>query len=681
MDEVQVGGGSISNDEGVAGRTSFAWIRPRACVRCGQSKVKCIWPSAPGVEPCKRCAKAGYRCISPTTGLRGKRDSSMRLARLEEKVDGLVSVLSANQNAYGSPHSGPPSPLINPDHAPPASTSHAEPPKSHGNRTRLGSQISSASQEQPSQLAGGTLHGRDPFPEQVEVIPSFRMTIEDAQIAINCYREHYIPQFPFVATPSPISVHALQQDKPFLFKVIIWVAAPLSSETQRNMDEWFRRYIADEMVVKRERRLELLQGLLLLISWGNNNFNLRCRVSDFIYLAMTLVEDLGLAKTPQFMNRGPYSLVSEASAATVVGGPSPKQTRSLDEIRACLGCFYVCGVISDLFRRSFPLPFTSYLGRCCDMLQTAREFNSDHFLVILVRMQRLISQSASVFSILELDDGAPRLFNESVHMAISTVRKELDVLVGYEPQRHEENLVLSVLYHSACVRLYESAIYMQASHVASNVASGANNYRTEALSNCLSSIKGAFVAYIALPLQVLRIAPFCISTHFSFIIGTASRLLFLEDPDWDVSVAQRALNFADICQQTAWRFDEANKTHAAPQAAAGLQGRERWRQQRTELNNSSGSKKAAEEGATRMTLYRDKMLWLRSWYLAKAQAAGDDENGRNSNRNDGEEVVQGDLGLTSTSMRVDSDCLAEASFWPALMNDNWSWDELGGDFV
>lgn len=54
---------------------------------------------------------------------------------------------------------------------------------------------------------------------------------------------------------------------PFLFRTIVSVAAPQAPNTQSDFKEWFRRYIAEHLVVNSERRLEILQALLVHMAW------------------------------------------------------------------------------------------------------------------------------------------------------------------------------------------------------------------------------------------------------------------------------------------------------------------------------------------------------------------------------------------------------------------------------
>lgn len=55
--------------------------------------------------------------------------------------------------------------------------------------------------------------------------------------------------------------------KPFLFRVIMLAAAPLPIPRVTKMKRNVLAYLGQHMLVEEERQLDLLQGLLICISW------------------------------------------------------------------------------------------------------------------------------------------------------------------------------------------------------------------------------------------------------------------------------------------------------------------------------------------------------------------------------------------------------------------------------
>lgn len=104
--------------------------------------------------------------------------------------------------------------------------------------------------------------------------------------------------------------------------------------------------------------------------------------------------------------------------------------------------------LSGFFRRHNPLTYSSYLAKCCDEIEQAREYDSDSFLVALVKIQQLLGRAADLVPY--SDDEAARSVNYApIHMAITAIRKELDVLVRQQPPEVECNCKLS-LFAAPC---------------------------------------------------------------------------------------------------------------------------------------------------------------------------------------------------------------------------------------
>lgn len=185
-----------------------------------------------------------------------------RVGQLEEKIDGIMSLLNASQQIQQSSQTPPGSErgngiqsLLNPL----VETTHAEtelqvlprilPPPSLGTE-------STASQYQNT-----------PPADYVDIIPGFRMTVDEAERALNLYRSVYFPSFPFVPVPTMMSAYNLYMQKPLLFRTIISVSAPQPASAQRDFTRWFREQIAEQVVIRQRKSLELLQSILLFLAW------------------------------------------------------------------------------------------------------------------------------------------------------------------------------------------------------------------------------------------------------------------------------------------------------------------------------------------------------------------------------------------------------------------------------
>lgn len=108
---------------------------------------------------------------------------------------------------------------------------------------------------------------RAPSVEYIEIIPGLEITLRDADQALDEYRTMYSPWFPFVPLPQDMSAFDLYQKQPLLFRILVQVGLPQSFQSQRDVGTWFRKYIAEHIVVQQEKRLELLQTILIFVGW------------------------------------------------------------------------------------------------------------------------------------------------------------------------------------------------------------------------------------------------------------------------------------------------------------------------------------------------------------------------------------------------------------------------------
>lgn len=170
---------------------------------------------------------------------------------------------------------------------------------------------------------------------------------------------------------------------------------------------------------------------------------------------------------------------------------------------------------------------------------------------------------------------------------------------------HRNPALFLLNYLGALIRLYEPVIAMRSSRSSNHCTDG--THRTTALWQCLDNIAKLLDTYLSIPVDNLSLLIFSAKTQLSFAILTASRLLFLEDSDWDVHLARQTLDFAAITQSLADHFQAADSFSAAHESSS----------KRKFTTDGSHNPRRHEDTRSRMVLYREKALWARSWYLAK----------------------------------------------------------------
>lgn len=270
--------------------------------------------------------------------------------------------------------------------------------------------------------------------------------------------------------------------------------------------------------------------------------------------------------------------------------------------------------------------YTNYMTTCRIAIEREAEFESDQLLSALVRLQQVLCKMHSKLPKAALDGGEPFEFSGMSLMVMTTFRNELEDLVSALPSEIRSNCVfesllkvrlamlteptvlLDVCYRGMLTKVYEPAIYTKPSVLAGSTES---TWRSEALWCCLEASKNCLVAYCDIPVDELPYLPCMAFSFFSYTVVTATRLLFLDDSDWDQAVARRAMEFVVVTRRLSDRFDQAD--HVAV-------GAETW----------SRKNKCVEDGRSVMGLSRDKLRWISSWYLSKQGVAEEEPQAADS---------------------------------------------------
>lgn len=235
-----------------------------------------------------RCFRLKKEC-RPSSSVRKKRATprhSSQTARLEQKLDGLVSLLKANSqgslSAEATEASAPdisanalPSASIGgtvngtPDPSPQSSSKYG-----HGyEQPHLGSCLvpPQGSYEENSRPQKGSVpitpasssSSSFTYPLRRDVEP----TVDEAELWFHTFQTKYLEHVPFVIPYiQNTSCTQLRQEKPVLWLVIMAVACPFVSK-QLGLGRVFKELIAHEVIINGERTTDLLLAILTFGHW------------------------------------------------------------------------------------------------------------------------------------------------------------------------------------------------------------------------------------------------------------------------------------------------------------------------------------------------------------------------------------------------------------------------------
>jgi hypothetical protein len=174
-----------------------------------------------------------------------------RVAQLEQKLDGLVSLLTSKENGQHSPYQSPES-------LPRAGSAQSPTTALPGTRGAEG---------------GGTVTSPRLGPLSQDAGHCFRTIAPSmAQQYMEMFQTKMSAYFPFVVIPPDVNDERLRLERPSLFGAVV-VAASFSDIKQQTLyGESLLRHFIEEILIKGEKNLDLLQGLLIYICWCVHSF-------------------------------------------------------------------------------------------------------------------------------------------------------------------------------------------------------------------------------------------------------------------------------------------------------------------------------------------------------------------------------------------------------------------------
>ena len=155
--------------------------------------------------------------------------------------------------------------------------------------------------------------------------------VESDETLLSIYRNQLSSPMPFVIIPAGTTSGQLQATRPFLMKVIRMVASVRHLRLVRGLSRAVMEYISDAMLMKSERSLDLLQGILIFLGTYHYHCMAHTQFNNLVRLAVSLVEDLEMGTCPKRQKRSQLPLARAEEPVS----------RTNEEKRALLGVWYM----------------------------------------------------------------------------------------------------------------------------------------------------------------------------------------------------------------------------------------------------------------------------------------------------------------------------------------------------
>ncbi|KAL2069099.1 hypothetical protein VTL71DRAFT_15437 [Oculimacula yallundae] len=527
-----------------------------------------------------RCSRLNKECLVLPRVTRKRRspNTASNTAALEQKIESLVSLLSSTQAAgvpIRSSHLTPPESLGLSEPSPPADCQNDQqdedfpsverrwvdgprgdirhstwiPPPGGGNTVSTQIYVGGHELFPPILDRSGNeiscINGQGQAQSQAPA-PAVQ---QDANALLHLFREDFLPRFPFIVIPNGMSADTLRSQKPWLYKAVMTAAFQQDRVMQIEMSKQFLMDISAAMLLRGEKSLDMLQGLIVYNAWSYYYSPVipSWQSTGIHQLSIALLFDLGLTR-PVRDNEGPLSDVSRAT------GQKDEHERTLDERRALLCCYFLTSVSAFCLKKMEGLRYSAYIEHCCEVLFTGAVHESDVLLASLCKLQNIIEPVYRAFA-----DKAKVDNNKApVWMLVKLVRAEMENFWKCLPATTQQDQNMLMSYNSAEVFTYEPSIYAPFFRTSTTPGS-TSPQRMDMLYGCLISSQKLLNGYINQPHQAYKGLSVIDLSHIGRGLSTLLKLSLVEEVGWDLAHVRQTVNLSFYFDGLVERFERVGE--------------------------------------------------------------------------------------------------------------------------
>ncbi|KIW86764.1 uncharacterized protein Z519_12550 [Cladophialophora bantiana CBS 173.52] len=309
-----------------------------------------------------------------------------------------------------------------------------------------------------------------------------------------------------------------------------------------------KEIIGQKMLTQGEQSLDLLQGLLVYLAWYHINLHLGTQLNNLVHLIMALMFDLGLHKhyTPR--------KYAKPQREYFLPDRQEGSTRTLEERRTYLGCFYLTSVVMMTARDFEPIRYTKYTDECCSMISEAVEYPTDIYLFQLTKLNYLGDKISRTIIQREWDPSSG--ISAPIGAYVKSLEAELRNFKASMSLDIPESVTLLLHYYAVEVFLYEIALD---DNIPASRYGSFSITRLDMLFACLTSAKHFFEIFHSLPAPIHFDIPYSTFTIVGHLYVVLSKLSLCLHDGWDQNYVGTYLSFSDVLDHLSKTVEEARE--------------------------------------------------------------------------------------------------------------------------
>jgi hypothetical protein len=148
---------------------------------------------------------------------------------------------------------------------------------------------------------------------------------------LDIFRAEFTTIHPFVVIPPETTAAELNATRPFLMSAIRMVTSYRSLKSMRAQMYRIMVHLSDHMLIRSERSMDLLLGLIVVIGWYQYHCFMHAQLNNLVALACTLCSELSLNRDPTHNER----------TLLMMARPPPIRPRTNEDRRAFAGVWFI----------------------------------------------------------------------------------------------------------------------------------------------------------------------------------------------------------------------------------------------------------------------------------------------------------------------------------------------------
>lgn len=507
-------------------------LRNRACRPCVSIKAKCVPLAGSEDQTCERCHRLGKTCTTPQPKVRKRaavHDNFRHGSSLPDNDKISPPVLSPQLRQRALPQSTASVPSL----YAPSTASHTSAmiptPSVSSIDHYLGSAKTTSLPNRPDGSLDTSSKGRalPLFATAFEISPEIghAFIYPAHEKLFEYFHDQMSPHFPFITLT--METAKMRQDRPFTYVACVNAAAQSDPTFQTRITRDILKYLGDHMLLRGEKSLDLLQGLLIMINWYHVYRNSNPQLMNLVHLAKALLVDLALNRR---RGASSFQIIPSETANKMIHGQQQdngSSHHSLEDRRACLGAYHVQAKLAASYRRLDTMPWSEHIEECCQILSESMERTSDTYAVALVRLDHLVDRYRNI-------DAGQQKLTMPVQTYVRLFSADLESFKQSLPFHLQNDADFNLHIQTSQVCLFERII---------NSDCDIPSHKVEALHTCLAGVVGYFNSFVSQKLEYFPCLSFLTWSTIVHAFDMYAKLSFVEVSNWDLEYVRHSPGF------------------------------------------------------------------------------------------------------------------------------------------